>query len=84
MHKIFTVLYTRKCRALSQYFSNIKQDNEFYVVLFIYLLNGTFLGYFFFIIQRVKAHAILCPHQPPTRVITHLLGFLGSSVESTE
>ena len=24
----------------------------------------------FFIIQRVKARAILCPHQPPTRVIT--------------
>ena len=28
---------------------------------------------FFFIIQRVKARAIPCPHQPPTRVITVLV-----------
>ena len=28
--------------------------------------------YFFFIIQCVKTRVILCPHQPPTRVITQV------------
>ena len=40
-----------------------------HMLIFIFILTHLHT-HFFFIIQRVKARAILCPHQPPTRVIT--------------
>ena len=36
----------------------------------MYIYVYTHIYNIYFIIQRVKAHAIPCPHQPPTRVIT--------------
>ena len=36
-----------------------------YIYIYIYVYIHTYI--YFFIIQRVKARALLCPHQPPTR-----------------
>ena len=38
-----------------------------YIYIYIYIYNNDNIYIFFFIIQRVKARAIPCPHQPPTR-----------------
>ena len=42
--------------------------------------NQPFLHIFFFIIQRVKARAIPCPHQPPTRMITQFQLFKAENI----
>ena len=46
----------------------MSQLREFDLVS-VSLFNGIsiFVGYYFFIVQRVKARAIPCPHQPPSR-----------------
>ena len=55
-------------------FQNKSSNLPTYIFLLFYLFLHThtyiyiyIFFFFFFIIQHVKAHAILCPHQPPTR-----------------
>ena len=46
----------------------LRRQYIIYIYIYIYIYIHFFSN--FFIIQRVKARTILCPHQPPTRVIT--------------
>ena len=44
------------------------QTDHIYIYIYIYFFFFNFFIYsFIFIIQRVKAHAIPCPHQPPSK-----------------
>ena len=45
---------------MSAYYTHIIIKRSYYIHLI-------YCGYFFFLIIRVKARAIPCPHQPPTR-----------------
>ena len=47
---------------LEHKFSYIKKNHSLYIYIYIYIYIS-----FFFIIQYVKAHAMPCPHPPPTR-----------------
>ena len=52
------------CYEHSMYVSHIRIWQWYIYILVWFRLV---LWYIFFIMQRVKARAILCPHQPPTR-----------------
>ena len=38
-----------------------------YIYIYVHIYIYIYIHIFFFIIQRVEARAIPCPHQPPTR-----------------
>ena len=57
--KMFTMI-----RNSIDYFESSNYDQFIFSFL---ILISPISSYFFFIIQRVKARAISCPHQPPSR-----------------
>ena len=67
IHSARTALIICFSNIVFQLFNQAMTSNSFLALAINLLITYIFFFSFFFIIQRVKARAIPCPHQPPTR-----------------